>query len=394
MIKLHSYLILSLTVLSVVSCKKNGIDEPKPPIIEQQARSKKEIVDSLKTDLVKKGYSISSQVINQDSTKVNFRVSRANSIKEFGVFEPGGGSDQKTYPDLYTGSVFNGNVFVKDGVYSTGLPLEGKTLPLNQDIVIVGKNKVKIAEAKQLELRNSSLKQFQSDILRQIGEPAINQHVGDVSLKTGFFSSFTDVKDSVFFNRSNMYLDSFKPGVGLLEYAPDNTPVPGKGVFAFFRQDYYSIQIDKTKAGWKFLEEELSNALQVERMPIFINSITYGRYGFVTIEGNQSQEIMAMLNKAIANFDSLSEFERTILSKSTIRCYFFGTPEDWRFSQLLQSSLGRLQLFTEIMNQKTYKFRPFGDAPTFYSFSSVKDNSAFIGSTLERDMEFDLKDIL
>ncbi|MGJ1263561.1 thiol-activated cytolysin family protein [Sphingobacterium spiritivorum] len=390
MMKLHAYLLLSLTVCAMVSCKKDVIEDKKPPIVEQKVRSKQEIVDSLKNDLIKKGYSVSTPVVNQDSSKVSFQVSRANSIKEFGVFEPGGGSDQKTYPDLYTGSVFNGNVFVKEGVFSSGLPLEGKTLPLHQDIVIVGKNNVKIAEGKQIELRNSNLKQFQSDILRKIGEPAIDQHVGDVSLKTGFFSSFSDVKDSVFFNRSNMYWDSFKPGVGLLEFDTDNAVVPGKGTFAFFRQDYYSIKIDTTKSDWKFLEEELSSALQAERMPIFINSITYGRYGFVTIEGNQSQEILAMLNKAIANFDSLSEFERNILSKSTIRCYFFGTPEDWRFSQLLQSSLGRLQLFTEIMKQKTYKFRPFGDAPTFYTFSSVKDNSAFMGSTLERKVEFDL----
>ncbi|MGJ1421099.1 thiol-activated cytolysin family protein [Sphingobacterium spiritivorum] len=390
MMKLHAYLLLSLTVCAMVSCKKDVIEDKKPPIIEQKVRSKKQIVDSLKNDLIKKGYSVSTPVVNQDSSKVSFQVSRANSIKEFGVFEPGGGSDQKTYPDLYAGSVFNGNVFVKEGVFSSGLPLTGNTLPLRQDVIIVGKNNVKIAEGKQMELRNSDLKQFQSGTLRDIGEPAIDQHVGDVSLKTGFFSSFSDVKDSVFFNRSNMYWDSFKPGVGLLEFDTDNAVVPGKGTFAFFRQDYYSIKIDTTKSGWKFLEGELSSALQAERMPIFINSITYGRYGFVTIEGNQSQEILAMLNKAIADFDSLSEFERNVLSKSTIRCFFSGTPEDWRFSQLLQSSLGRLQLFTEIMKQKTYKFRPFGDAPTFYTFSSVKDNTAFMGSTLERKVEFDL----
>lgn len=384
--------VFSLTVLCQ-SCKKDKVTtpEPTPKETKKNGVSKAWRVDSLQQVLEKKGVVVRSLKINTDSTQVSFDISRIlKGAEEYGVYQPGVTNDMGTYPDHYIGKYLDGRSFLEDGKFITPGWTNGKSIA--QDVQIVGGNGTVLQRGTLPELRNSDVKVWKSQVTNALGEARINENRGTTVVKIGKFAKYKDIKDQFLFNHSDIGA-AFEPGYPKFDYKTDDEPIESRnGVFVFFRQDYYTMSIDSSKINWNVYKDVFHDSVYVKTDPVMMNSITYGRYGILAIDSWATTELMELLQKAMSDFTQLTDAEKKVLSRvDAARCFFFGLPEDWRYKAFVHKSpLEKIQLFAEIVKDNRYRFRPWGDAPTFYRLSTVRGNSPYNSRIKNEILTFDL----
>lgn len=382
-----------LSVMFLISCKQDKIEPISPPLkpdLSKSVQSKAWRIDSLKKMLEKEHHTILSQTVHADSSSITFQVSKMiNGSKEYGVYEPGNLDDMQPYADLYIGNVIDGRTFLSDGKFARPAMTPGAAI--EQEVSIVGGNGTVLKKDKLPELRNSSVKVFESQATGSIGESKINQNQSPPTVKIGNFKKYNDIKNAVFYNHSNLQI-SFVPGFDRFSYKSDDDLITKPtGSYIFFRQNYYAVNIEASKRNWRLYTKDYNDSIYATKDPVYINSVTYGRYGFLTVESDVSEtQINAILNKAVNDFTSLNENEKNVLAQSSVKCFFFGLPDAWRSHPLLENSLGRAQLFAQILKDTKYRYRPYGDAPIFYQLNTVKENDIYQNFNKQQKLTFDL----
>ena len=382
------FMILFL-LIGMFSCRKSEvIVDPEEPAYTGLTKAEK--IDSIKKELLAQGEKIASIQVDADSSKVDFTLySDIHGAAQYAVFEPGTSSDLKTYPWHYVGNIIDGKSFLSEGALES--PYIRSTQDPAQKILIEGKDN-KIIGSQVLEsLKNSDVAAFHAQAINKLDDSEINQYKWEPEITISSYKNYQDIKDSVLFTAQSLTTNLI-PQEPNFEFTSDSDPIEqATGVYVFFKQVYYKMKIDTTAANWHLLKDDFADSVYRKTDPVVMNEISYGRYGLLSLESHISKtEIESILKLAMDDFDKLSPSQREILTDASVRCTFFGLADEWRINPLTQTSLGRVQLFSEILNDDDYRKRSTGNAPIQYKLATVQGNQPYASSQIKKTIQFDL----
>ena len=275
---------------------------------------------------------------------------------------------QSLYPHLVVGKVFRKSSVVDGSYVSVGF----KGGPYTIVPSLVG------AEPKQMA--SPVLSSYTSNLNEIINEGSFTQSE-QLEFTMGQFSSYNELK--LLFGNNSSTRSWFKKTTTTTEGEEDRI-TKATGIYVKFYQTSFTVSMDAPVSCYDgYTEAEKDNL-------VYLNSISYGRLGIMTLETNYSASYSYSYMKRVvkklfsSSTTTLTEEEISFLNSSTLKIYYAGATNDEVVN--IHSAEDFIRSIHDI-NLGTFSSDSPG-VPIMCSFNNMKDDSRF-GIDFEMVVSYD-----